>query len=182
MSTAELIARAEEHASTPSRVGRDHRRSDSGDPLPEPADSRDRTGALSSTVVGPMIDPRPVGESRPVLLVTAIAMTMMSHAIRTQPTILPGWRVMWWGVFAAASACAALAAWRLTHTSIAIAGAATVVVFVSRALAVILGVLTDSTSTANSALLAIVGWTLIAYYAGIVFWHLSRDAPKRPRA
>lgn len=121
--------------------------------------------------------PEVIGRTRPVLVLTAVSLTMIGHGIRTQPTVLRGYALLWWGVFAVASWVAVVAAVTLSRGWIATTGALVVTAFVSRAVAVIVGAATHHVRS-GSVLLAVTLWLLVAYYWGIVFWHLVRDTPE----
>ncbi len=124
-----------------------------------------------------MRSPELIGRTRPVLIVTSVALSMISHAVRTAPNALRGDQGIWWGVFAVASFCSLVTAWTMTRTRIAATGALVVTAFTSRALAVGVAAITDTDTIGANTLLAVTAWLLIAYYGGIVFWHLVRDAP-----
>lgn len=126
-----------------------------------------------------MRSPDVIGRTRPVLIVTAVALSMIGHAVRTAPNALRGDQTIWWGVFAAASLCSLVTAWTLSRTGIVVTGALVVTAFTSRALAVGVAAITDTDTIGANTLLAVTAWLLIAYYGGIVFWHLTRDAESR---
>lgn len=129
-----------------------------------------------------MRSPELIGRTRPVLIVTSVALSMISHAVRTAPNALRGDQGIWWGVFAVASFCSLVTAWTMTRTRIAATGALVVTAFTSRALAVGVAAITDTDTIGANTLLAVTAWLLIAYYGGIVFWHMVRDSPESGRS
>ena len=66
--------------------------------------------------------------------------------------------------------------------TIPIRKALVVTAFTSRALAVGVAAATDTDSIGANTLLAVTAWLLIAYYGGIVFWHMVRDSPESGRS
>src|SRR5690606_22058120 len=75
------------------------------------------------------------GATRTVLVITAIVTTLIGHAVRIEDTALPG-HILWWTPFAVASAAALIAAVHTTRLTVGFAGAATITVAISRALAI----------------------------------------------
>ena len=116
-----------------------------------------------------------VSLTRLVAGTVAAAMTLMGHAIRTTPTSLPS-QWLWWVLFAGASAAAAVACIAPYRWPVAVAGAASVTAFVSRATAISVEAI-GGRHMPISAMLTVPAWLLLGFLSAVVWWHLLRARP-----
>lgn len=107
---------------------------------------------------------------RSVPAVTAVAMSLMGHAIRTGPTSLPEpW--LWWWLFAVSSLACVVAAAVPRRWPLAVSGAITATAFVSRAVSIGVRHVTGD-QLPVTALLTVPSWMLLAFLGSVVWWHL----------